>query len=200
MALDSFSKSAGEPLMIASIPDMASLPNSEATACACSASDNPPNFCRSCSMSSRREYILPELSVREMPYCSMADATVSVGFARLVMAERSAVPACEDLIPAFAISPMAMAESSAEYPKEPSTGAAYLKVSPIMLTLVLALLAAARISAKCPLSEADKPKAVRASVTMSEVDAKSSLLAAARFIMPSIPLSISLVFQPAIAI
>ena len=44
----------------------------------------------------------------------MAAATVSVGFARLVMAERSAVPACEDLIPAFAISPMAMAESSAE--------------------------------------------------------------------------------------
>ena len=95
---------------------------------------------------------------------------------------------CEDLIPAFAISPMAMAESSAEYPKEPSTGAAYLKVSPIMLTLVLALeLAAARISAKCPLSEADKPKAVRASVTMSEVDAKSSPEAAARFMMPSIP-------------
>ena len=135
-------------------------------------------------MSSRREYILPELSVREMPYCSMADATVS----------------CEDLIPAFAISPMAMAESSAEYPKEPSTGAAYLKVSPIMLTLVLALeLAAARISAKCPLSAAVKPKAVRASVTISEVVAKSSPEAAARFIMPSIPLSISLVFQPAIA-
>ena len=187
--------------MIASIPDMASLPNSEAAACACSASESPPNFCRSCSMSSRREYILPELSVREMPYCSMADATVSVGFARLVMAERSAVPACEDLIPAFAISPMAMAESSAEYPKEPSTGAAYLKVSPIMLTLVLALeLAAARISAKCPLSAAVKPKAVRASVTISEVVAKSSPEAAARFIMPSIPLSISLVFQPAIAI
>ena len=152
-------------------------------------------------MSSRREYILPELSVREMPYCSIADATVSVGFARLVMAERSAVPACEDLIPAFAIKPMAMAESSAEYPKEPSTGAAYLKVSPIMLTVVLALeLAAARISAKCPLSEADKPKAVRASVTMSEVDAKSSPEAAARFMIPSMPSSISPVFHPAIAI
>ena len=65
-------------------------------------------------MSSRKEYILPELSVREMPYRSMAAATVPVGFARLVMAARSAVPACEDLIPAFAISPMAMAESSAE--------------------------------------------------------------------------------------
>ena len=75
-----------------------------------------------------------------------------------------------------------------------------MKVSPIMLTLVLALLdAAARISAKCPLSEADKPKAVKASVTMSEVDAKSSPEAAARFMIPSIPLSISLVFQPAIA-
>ena len=45
-----------------------------------------------------------------------------------------------------------------------------------------------------------KTKAVRASVTISEVDAKSSPEAAARFIMPSIPLNISLVFQPAIAI
>ena len=194
-------KSLEELLIIASIPDIASLPNNEAAACACSASDRPPSFCRSCPIKSRKEYILPELSVREIPYCSIAIATVSVGLARLVIAERNAVPAWEDLIPAFAISPMAMAESSAEYPKEPSTGAAYLKVSPIMLTLVLALLdAAARISAKCPLSEADNPKAVRASVTMSEVDAKSSPEAAARFIMPSIPLNISLVFQPAIAI
>ena len=199
-AFVSFSKSAGDALIIANIPDIASRPKSEAAACACSASVSPPSLSRICPIKSRSEYILPELSVKEIPYFSIAEDTVSVGLARLTIAPRKAVPACEDLIPAFAISPIAIAESSAEYPKEPNTGAAYLKVSPIMLTLVLALeLAAARISAKCPLSSAFNPNAVRASVTMSDVVAKSSPDAAARFIMPSIPLSISLVFQPAIA-
>ena len=59
--------------------------------------------------------------------------------------------------------------------------------------------AAARISAKCPLSCADRPNAVNASVTMSDVVAKSSPDAAARFMIPSIPFSMSSVFQPAIA-
>ena len=69
-----------------------------------------------------------------------------------------------------------------------------------METFVFALLeAAARISAKCPESAADSPKAVSASVTMSEVVARSSPEAAARFIMPSMPESISEVFHPAIA-
>ena len=103
-------------------------------------------------------------------------------------------------MPALAIRPIASAVSSAENPKAPAIGAQYLKVSPIMLTLVLALLlAAARISAKCPESFADNPNAVNASVTISEVVAGSSPEAAARFITPSIPESISSVFQPAIA-
>ena len=69
-----------------------------------------------------------------------------------------------------------------------------------MDTLVLALeLAAAKMSAKCAESPAESPKAVNASVTISEVVAKSSPDAAAKFMMPSIPSSISLVFQPAIA-
>ena len=60
-----------------------------------------------------------------------------------------------------------------------------------METLVFALEeAAARISAKCPESAADKPKAVRASATISEVVARSSPDAAAMFMMPSIPFSI----------
>ena len=50
------------------------------------------------------------------------------------------------------------------------------------------------------LSEAFKPNAVIASVTISEVVARSRPSAAASDIMPSIPLSIDLVFQPAIAI
>ena len=79
-------------------------------------------------------------------------------------------------------------------------GAAYLNVSPIMDTLVLALLeAAANTSEKRAVSAAVKPKAVRASVTMSEVVPRSSPEAAAKLRTPSIPESISSVFQPAIA-
>ena len=37
--------------------------------------------------------------------------------------DRKEVPACEPLIPAFAIKPIAVAVSSAEYPKAPATGA-----------------------------------------------------------------------------
>ena len=57
----------------------------------------------------------------------------------------------------------------------------------------------ANISAKCVESFADNPNAVNASVTMSLVVARSSPEAAAKFIIPSIPSSISPVFQPAIA-
>ena len=120
--------------------------------------------------------------------------------ARLFMMVRRDVPAWLPLIPAFAMRPIASAVSSTEKPKAPAIGAAYLKVSPIMDTFVLALeLAAARTSAKCPESLAVRPKAVRASVTISDVVARSSPDAAARFIMPSMPPSMSSVFQPAIA-
>ena len=103
-------------------------------------------------------------------------------------------------MPAFAMSPIASAVSSAENPRAPATGAAYLKVSPIIETFVFAFdEAAARMSAKCPESPALRPNAVRASVTMSEVVARSSPDAAARFMTPSIPSSMSFVFQPAIA-
>ena len=57
----------------------------------------------------------------------------------------------------------------------------------------------ARTSAKCVESDADRPKAVKASVTISLVVARSSPEAAARFIIPSIPSSMSAVFHPAIA-
>ena len=104
-------------------------------------------------------------------------------------------------MPAFAIRPMASAVSSAENPNAPAIGAQYLKVSPIMDTFVFALeLAAARMSAKCPESLAVRPNAVSASVTISDVVARSSPDAAARFMIPSIPSSMSEVFYPAIAI
>ena len=69
-----------------------------------------------------------------------------------------------------------------------------------MATFVFALLdVAARTSAKCVESLAFSPKAVRASVTMSEVVPRFSPEAAARFMIPSIPLSMSPVFHPAMA-
>lgn len=118
----------------------------------------------------------------------------------LFMMVRREVPACEDLMPAFAIRPMASAVSSAENPSAPAIGAQYLKVSPIMDTFVFALeLAAARMSAKCPESLAVRPNAVSASVTISDVVARSSPDAAARFMIPSIPSSMSEVFHPAMA-
>ncbi len=98
------------------------------------------------------------------------------------MMVRREVLACEDLMPAFAIRPMTSAVSSAENPSAPAIGAQYLKVSPIMNTFVFALeLAATRMSAKCPESLAVKPNAVSASVTISDVVARSSPDAAAVF-------------------
>ena len=132
---------------------------------------------------------------------SMTSFTSLDGFASLESIDRSAVPDWLALIPLFAINPIATAQSSALYPRDPATGATYLNVSPIMDTFVLALLeAAASTSAKCVESEAGKQNAVRASVTISEVVARSSPEAAARFMIPSIPLSMSSVFHPAIAI
>ena len=104
-------------------------------------------------------------------------------------------------MPLFASNPIAKAVSSIVYPSAPAMGAAYLKVSPIIDTFVLEFdEAAANTSEKCPASFADSPKAVKASVTISDTVPNSSPEAAARFIMPSIPFSISSAFQPAIAI
>ena len=106
--------------------------------------------------------------------------------------------------------------SSTEYPNDPATGATYLNDSPSIETFVFAFeLAEAITSAKCDAFEtsltnpsftifvvpsAANPNAVIASVTMSDVVAKSNPSAAERFIIPSILFNISFVFQPAIAI
>ena len=76
-----------------------------------------------------------------------------------------------------------------------------LKVSPIIETLVLLLVAAdARTSEKCAVSAADIPNAVRLSVTMSDTKARSSPEAAASCKTPSMPFNMSAVSHPAIAI
>ena len=58
---------------------------------------------------------------------------------RRVKMEFNSVPAWDALIPLFAMSPMPRATSSMEYPRAPDAAPTYLKVSPIMATLVLAL-------------------------------------------------------------
>ena len=130
----------------------------------------------------------------------MHKAICSVGEARLDKAVFKLVPAMLPLTLALAISPRARETSSTEYPIVPARGATYLNDSPNIATLVFAELEAfARTSAKCVLSEAFKPKAVSASVTISDVVARSRPSAAASDIIPSIPLSIDSVSQPAMA-
>ena len=50
------------------------------------------------------------------------------------------MPACDALIPLFAIRPIATAVSSMLYPRAPATGATYLNVSPIFATSVFVAL------------------------------------------------------------
>jgi len=177
------------------------LPTSACAADACSDSDICENATRQSARISFRSRIEPSALVVAISISPKASPQNFTSPASAFIIERSAVPACEPLIPLFAMRPIASAVSSQENPKAPATGAQYLKVSPIMDTLVLALDdAAASTSAKCPESAAVSPKAVRASVTISDVVARSSPLAAARSMIPSIPSSISPVFQPAIAI
>ena len=186
--------------MIASHPLIAFFPKIAPAAAACSASFRLPSFFRRVVMMSRMDFMDPSAFVTSIPYFSMASAICLVGFTMLVSPVRSAVPADDALIPAFAISPIATAVSSMVKPNAPATGAAYLKVSPIISTLVFALLdAAAMMSARRAESSADLPKAVSASVTMSDVVARSAPDAAARFMIPSTPESMSSVFHPAMA-
>ena len=144
--------------------------------------------------------MVPSSLAISIPNSIMTPSMASVGLTMLVMALLSWVPAWLALMPLLAISPTARAVSSMEYPREPQTGATYLNVSPIISTLVFALLEAAAItSARRPASAAVYPIAVRASVTISDVVARSAPDAAARFMIPLIPFSISSVFHPAIA-
>ena len=179
---------------------MAFLPTSASALAAFSDSESPENATRQSARMSFKLLMLPSALLVAIVTSPMFLPTKVTSPERLFMMVRREVPACEALIPLFAIRPMASAVSSAENPSAPAIGAQYLNVSPIMETFVFALEeAAARISAKCPESAADKPNAVRASVTISEVVARSSPEAAARFMIPSMPFSMSPVFHPAMA-
>ena len=200
IAVFSFSMSAGAAFIRARKPDMAFLPTRASAFAVCSDSVIRANPYRRSARMSENSRILPSaFVVLSVIVPSFSPETTSSPF-NFVMMVRREVPAWDALIPELAIKPMASAVSSTLYPIAPAIGAAYLKVSPIMLTLVLAFEdAAASTSAKCPESSALRPKAVRASVTISEVVPKSSPDAAARFMMPSRPDVICSVFHPAMA-
>ena len=201
MALLSLSISSGAAFIRARNPDMAFLPTRASAVFAFSDSDSWEKALRQSARISDRSLMDPSALVVWIVTSPRFSPTISMGPVRLFMMVRSEVPAWEDLMPALAIRPIASDVSSTEKPSAPAMGATYLNVSPIMATLVLALEeAAASTSAKCPESAAVRPKAVRASVTISEVVARSSPEAAARSMTPLIPSSISSVFQPAMAI
>ena len=194
------SKSASDAFRIAAHPEIAFFPKMALSAAACSDSDKSPSFSRTVSMISRSESMLPSESVVTMLYFFRASAAAFGGAARRVRPARSAVPAFDAFTLAFAIKPVAIAMSSMEIPMVPASGAAYWNVSPIISTFVFAFAdAAAIISASLPASSALSPNAVKESVTMSDVVARSAPDAAARSITPSMPFSMSSVFQPAMA-
>ena len=186
--------------MIANMPAMASFPKIVEAAAVCSVSESPPRLPRKLSITPFRVFMFPELSVRLIPYSFIAAAMLSVGAAIFAREVFRAVPAMLPLMELFAIRPSARDVSSTLYFMAPATGATYLNDSPNIPTFVFALaLAFANTSAKCPESLAFNPKAVNASVTISEVLAKSSPEAAARFIIPDIPAVICSGSHPAIA-
>ena len=192
--------SSGAAFTIARRPLMASWPAIAFALAVCCVSDIPENAFLRSFMTSFMDFIFPSESVREIPSSSMASAHSFGGADSLVRIDRNAVPDFSPLMPAFAIRPIATAASSMFIPSAPMIGAAYWNVCPIISTFVFALDEAAAItSASRPASSAPYPIAVNASVTMSDVVARSEPEAAARFMMPSMPESISSVFQPAIA-
>ena len=201
IALDNLSMSPGAAFISARKPDIASVPTKELAALAFSDSDSFPNASLQSANISDKLLIEPSAFVVFITTSPRASPTILISPVSDDITFRNVVPACAPLIPLLAISPVASAVSSMLYPKAPATGAAYLNVSPIIDTFVLAFdEAAAKTSAKCPESSAVNPKAVSASVTISLVVAKSSPDAAAKFIIPARPSIISDVFHPAIAI
>ena len=165
-----------------------------------SVSERPPKLLRKLSITPFSVFMFPALSVKLIPYFSMAVAILSVGAAIFAIAVFNAVPAIEPCTLELAIRPNARDVSSILYFIVPAMDPTYLNASPISPTLVFALaLACAKTSEKCPDSFASSPKAVKASVTMFDVFARSSPEAAARLIIPDIPAVICSGFQPAIA-
>ena len=149
MEEDSFSMSSGAAFIRARKPDMAFFPTKASAACAFSDSVIWANAPRQSPRISVRPRMDPSALVVWIVTSPNALPESFTSPVRLFMMVLRAVPAWLPLIPLLAMRPIASAVSSAENPSAPAIGAQYLKVSPIMLTLVFAFeLAAARMSAK----------------------------------------------------
>ena len=98
--------------MIASIPDIASLPKRVLAAAVCSVSDKPLNFVLSSLITSIKGNASPFASVILILYFFMTSAIASVGDARFDRAVFKLVPAILPLTLALAISPSATDTSS----------------------------------------------------------------------------------------
>ena len=107
-------KSASLAFIIASIPDIASLPKSVDAVAAFSVSESFPNFSRNCIIISLRPKALPLLSVIDIPSLLISLAILFVGDAKLDKAVFRLVPAIEPFTLALAIRPSASETSSTE--------------------------------------------------------------------------------------
>ena len=149
IAEDSFSTSWGAAFIKARKPDMAFLPTRACAALAFSDSDIWSNATRQSARISERSRMEPSALLVAISISPKEEEQNLTSPDNAVIIERMEVPDCVDLMPAFAIKPNASAVSSQENPKAPAIGAQYLKDSPSIDTLVLALeLAEARTSAK----------------------------------------------------
>ena len=188
IAFCSLLKSESDAFTIANRPDIASCPAIAAAYWDFWLSVNLENFSLNSAIVCLIGFMDPSAFVVLIPKALNAAAASVGGFTSRVRIDLNSVPACDPLIPAFAINPTAVAVSSILYFIDPARGATYLNVSPIIATLVLELLdALASTSAKCPESFAFNPKAVIESVTMSDTVPRSSPDAAAKFMTPDNP-------------
>ena len=150
IAPESFAISPSPAFINARNPDMAFFPTSDSAAAAFSDSDKPLKAVLQSARISDKSLMEPSALVVATVTSPIFSPQILTSPERFVIMVRREVPAWVDLIPAFAIRPMASAVSSTEKPKAPAIGAQYLKVSPIIDTFVFALeLAAASTSAKC---------------------------------------------------
>ena len=98
--------------MMASMPLIASFPKMVEAAAVCSVSESPPKLLRKLSMTPFNVFIFPELSVRLIPYFSIAAAILSVGAAILAREVFKAVPDMLPLMELLAMRPSAREVSS----------------------------------------------------------------------------------------
>ena len=108
----SVAKSSSDAFTSASMALMASWPAIAAAACACCSAVMPENASRSSPISWLSGFISPVDVVADMPRSASTLAAFCVGETMLVSIARSDVPACSPLMPLFASTPIATAQSS----------------------------------------------------------------------------------------